>query len=114
MTMHTDGFFRVVYTFELLTDDRRIACADLSLEDIGHHTMEGHCSGRFLSTVVEEVDGPAMARLLVEQGSDPEFFHLDENGRPLCLDCGSPLGDGPECGECGECGEAIDRPEEDA
>jgi hypothetical protein len=35
------------------------------------------------ATVVEPLDGPALARLATEARSDPGFFDLDEDGSPL-------------------------------
>lgn len=71
--------YRQVFQYEILSEEPIPDC--MSLSEIEYQTQEGHMSGRFLETVVDEaVDGPTMAKLLVEQGSDPDFFGLDQNG----------------------------------
>jgi hypothetical protein len=47
-----------------------------NLAEVHHAITRGDCSGQFTEESVEEVDGPTMARLLEEQGSDPGFFGL--------------------------------------
>ena len=71
-------FYREVITFEILSEEPIPDC--LSLGDIHYHTTEGHMSGQFGSTKAEIVDGATMAKLLFEQGSEPSFFNLDQNG----------------------------------
>ena len=43
---------------------------------------DGGSSGGELTIEPQEVTAPEMARLLIEQGSDPEFFRLNEDGSP--------------------------------
>jgi hypothetical protein len=75
-------FYRRVIQFEILSEEPIDDC--LSLSQIDYETIEGRFSGAFLDDAVnEEVDGEAMAKLLVAQGSDPEFFRLSEDGEPL-------------------------------
>lgn len=94
-------FHRVVFQFEMLTDaGEAFAHADFDLEDIHYHTYEGGCSGQFLGSYIEEVDGPTMARLLENQNSDPGIFQLSENGEELCWSCEETK---PQC-TCGEQG----------
>lgn len=50
------------------------------LEDVRRSIEEGECSGKCEEVSREEVDGKTMAKLLLEQGSDPEFFNLTEAG----------------------------------
>lgn len=71
-------FHRTVFYVEVLSEVP--LSDDLTLEDIHHEITTGDCSGVFNMTVNESVDGPAMAKLLQAQGSDPGFFNLDEEG----------------------------------
>ena len=87
-------YYRTVFRYEVLSEDKD--CLDgLSLRQIWHATFEGPCSGSFLETHEEEVDGPTMARLLESQGSDPSYFRI-------CSDCGGEidLGDDEMCVRC--------------
>ena len=76
-------FYRTVVRFEVLTEDDPMP--SISLEDLAYETTEGHYSGRFLDNFPdnEELDGPTAAKALIAQGSDPEFFMLDEDGNDL-------------------------------
>ncbi len=70
-------FYRTVLQFEMLTEEPP---RSVDLEDVHYEITEGHASGRLLQATEKVVDGPTMARLLVEQGSDPEFFCLTPDG----------------------------------
>jgi len=72
-------FYRTVVQVEILS--RGQLPEHPSLEYIAHEITEGDCSGTVRRTVEEQVDGPAMAGLLLEQGSDPLFLGLTEDGR---------------------------------
>ena len=51
------------------------------LETLHYSVNEGDCVGDTKVPVEnEEVDGPRMAMLLIEQRSDPSFFQLTEDG----------------------------------
>ena len=39
--------------------------------------------GDIKSWEMEVVDGPTMAKLLLNQGSDPDFFQLDDDGNDV-------------------------------
>ena len=71
-------FYRTVIQVEVLSEEP-YHCGNL--KRIDQDISDGDCSGR-LSEVVrnEVVDGPAMAKLLQAQGSDPGFFRLDDEG----------------------------------
>ena len=57
---------------------------DMTLREIDYAITYGECSGHLLTTLDnEEVDSATMAILLQEQGSDPAFFGLDEEGNRL-------------------------------
>jgi len=51
-----------------------------NLAGIAYAIIDGDCSGTVTTESVEELDGPAAAKALMEQGSDPSFFMLTENG----------------------------------
>lgn len=70
-------FHRHVYMVEVLSEEE---LPSMSLEDLHHEITEGHCSGQFMETFHQKVGGPCMAKLLQEQGSDPEFFQLTDEG----------------------------------
>ena len=67
-------FYRTVYAFEVLSDQ---PVGSVSLIDLNYLTTEGHCSGAFLDTKMEEVPREKMAELLTAQGTVPGFL-LDE------------------------------------
>ena len=70
-------FYRTVIKVEVLSEEP-FNYNDLSSVS---RQIEEDCSGKVTDEVDnEEVDGPTMARLLMEQGSDPGFFRLTEEG----------------------------------
>lgn len=73
-------FYKAVIQFEILSEK---PIPDMSLEDIAYETREGHMSGYFLDTKRTTLTGKQMAVALSSQGSDPEFFQLDEKGNDL-------------------------------
>ncbi len=77
-------FYRTVYQIEVLSEEKFDNEGGMSLTDIDNAITDGDCSGRVKFIVNnEEKTGKEMAELLKEQGSDPEFFQLDENGNDL-------------------------------
>lgn len=73
-------FYRTVIEVEVLTEERmRLG----SLGDIHYEITDGGASGKYGVTCEEVVDGPTAARLLKEQGSDPGFFQLDDDGNDV-------------------------------
>jgi len=72
-------FTRTILVLEILSEEE--LQDGMSLKDIDYEITEGHCSGQFISTKVTTVGGKAMAKLLMKQGSDPEFFGLTEDGK---------------------------------
>jgi hypothetical protein len=54
-----------------------------SLEDLNYLITSGRCSGEVVTTKEIKVDAKTMAKLLIKQCSDPEFFRLDEDGNDL-------------------------------
>jgi len=73
----TRKFYRTIVHFEVLSEDAPVG-DDVSLETIAAECDTGNWSGRFLDNTEEELTAPEMARALIEQGSDPEFFQLEE------------------------------------
>ncbi len=72
-------FFRTRLFVEILSETEPVN--NLSLLQIGEAIETGDCSGRIIEEHVMEVDPKAMAKMLIAQGSDPEFFGLeDEDG----------------------------------
>jgi len=74
-------FHKTVFTFEVLSEEP--INDPVSLDTLDYQTTEGHWSGRFLDTTRKVLDGPAAAKALMEQGSDPEFFRLSNEGEDL-------------------------------
>lgn len=74
-------YYRNVFRVEVLSEGASFTDTDL----IAMHDAitDGDCSGAVRVESTEEVDGPTMARLLRAQGSDPDFFQLDDNGQEL-------------------------------
>jgi len=76
--MNKKKYHRYVYKVEVLSE--KPLPYDLSFSDIDYEITEGDCSGEMLEPEHEEVDGKKMAKLLIDQGSDPGFFRLTEDG----------------------------------
>jgi hypothetical protein len=70
-------FYRQTFEIEVLSEDKPII-KDLNV--INYQITEGDCSGVIKEITCEEVPPEKMALLLISQGSDPEFFRLDEHG----------------------------------
>ena len=51
-----------------------------SLAEVANDIVQGDCSGKWDVKLQTEVTGRTMAKLLQDQGSDPEFFMLTEDG----------------------------------
>lgn len=75
--------YRTIIRFEILSEEK--IGDGLSLSDIDEMTTNGHCSGRFLKSEEQDkiIKGKAAADATKAQGSDPEFFQMDENGNEL-------------------------------
>jgi hypothetical protein len=78
-------FYKTTIAFEVLHEEP--LQDDMSINDVVQETDTGGLSGMIRSWDTEEVDGPTMATLLLEQSSDPEFFRLDDKGNKYCDDC---------------------------
>jgi hypothetical protein len=74
-------FYKTIITFEVLSEEPIPGC--LTLADIGKEAEYGRYVGRFLERGPNDhilMNGAAMAEALVEAGSEPSFFELDEDG----------------------------------
>jgi hypothetical protein len=67
-------------TIEILSEED---ISDLSLGAIGYEIQCGDCSGEIIKKESEVVTSQEMAKLLINQSSDPAFFGLDENGEEI-------------------------------
>jgi len=72
--------FRTVFVFEVLSDEPLEE--SFTLEQIAQETTEGSWSGQFLDNQVtnEVLVGGAAVRAVKAQGSDPDFFMMDDKG----------------------------------
>lgn len=73
-------FYRTVFTVEVLSEE---PLPDMSLDEIAYEITEGGSSGDLTRSKSETVDAKKMAKLLMKQGSDPEFFQIDEDGNDI-------------------------------
>ena len=80
-----------------------------NLEDVEHHITDGGCSGRTIATIDnKEKTGPEIAKLLLSQGTDPEFFGLTDAGEEVDIsqvlarieESGGPEPDDLICDQC--------------
>lgn len=79
--MSTRKFFKTVVKVEVLSEDQPVRFD--TLDGLHYNITEGHCSGVHNVESSEEVSAKVMAKLLQEQGSDPEFFRLSKDGKEL-------------------------------
>lgn len=70
-------FYKTTFTVEVLGE---LPILGLDLLNIHYEITEGDCSGVTTMTDVQELSGSEMAKELLSQGSDPEFFDLDADG----------------------------------
>jgi hypothetical protein len=73
-------FYKTIITIEVLSEE---PYNPDSVQEIDYDITDGDCSGKFDVVESIEVDAPTMAALLKSQGSDPEFFQLDDEGNDL-------------------------------
>jgi hypothetical protein len=70
-------FYRNVIMMEVLSET---PLAEMDLGALHEAITTGDCSGRVHWAAEEALDGATAARLLHAQGSDPEFFQIDQDG----------------------------------
>jgi hypothetical protein len=100
MSISTRKFYRTVIQVEILSESPYDSPE--SLKQVDYDISEGHCSGDVtFVTLNEQVDGPAMAKLLLAQRSDPEFFSLTEDGEDIIEHEDEELREGDPCPTCG-------------
>lgn len=56
---------------------------EAGLGEVIRNSIEGDYSMQYERTQSQEISGKTAAMLLVDQGSDPEFFGIDEEGKPI-------------------------------
>ena len=76
-------FYKTIVQIEVLSTEE---IGDVTLNDIVYMITDGHCSGHWEIASTEEITAPTMAQLLINQGSDPEFLGLDEDGNDISED----------------------------
>ena len=73
-------FYKLKFVFEVLSEEP--LPLNLGLAEIAQACDDGPCVGRMGLSNSRKVSGKAMSKLLYEFGSQPEFFMLDDFGRP--------------------------------
>lgn len=76
-------FFKTILEVEILSEE---PLGPMSLTNYAYEIAQGDCSGVYKVVSEEELDGPSAAKALIEQGSDPEFFALNEDGSDMTWD----------------------------
>ena len=74
-------FYRTVFTVEVLSEEP--IRPDIDLVDLAYEITDGHASGRMDITEGKVLTGPQAAVALKAQGSDPEFFQLNDKGEDI-------------------------------
>jgi hypothetical protein len=74
-------FYRTVIHVEVLSEEPYVFNGNLY--SLAEDLDTGDCSGIARTIQEEKCNGPRMAQLLVAQGSDPEFFRIDDEGNDL-------------------------------
>jgi len=74
-------FYKTVYEIEVLSEEKIPEW--MSVEEIAYEITSGGCSAVFNHIKTQELTGKECAEELMNQGSDPEFFQIDENGNEL-------------------------------
>lgn len=79
-------FYRTVIQVEVISET---PIGEMDMSTIIHEMNYGDLSGKCDTQIQdEEVDGKRAAEILMDQGSDTEFFQLDENGNDIDEDEG--------------------------
>lgn len=76
--MTSRKFYRRLVTLEFISEEQHPGVWDI--EDALWDAKNGDSSVQEISDTTEEVDGKRAAEILIEQGSDPGFFRLDDKG----------------------------------
>jgi len=86
-------FYKTVVTMIVLSEDAPVS-EELHPGTIWHECQDGAWSGEAHITKIQELTSARMAKALVNQGSDPEFFGLDADGKEYTVDILPALKDG--------------------
>jgi hypothetical protein len=78
--MNTRKFHKTIISVEVLSE---APFNPSNLGDVYYSITQGDCSGRWKIVNTEELDGKSAAIELMKQGSDPEFFGLNDDGEDL-------------------------------
>jgi hypothetical protein len=79
--MTTRKFYKTTITIEVLSEEP--IPEEMDLADIIQESSEGAFSRGVVSEKETVLNGEQAVKALAEQGSDPEFFGLDEKGNDL-------------------------------
>ena len=74
-------FYKTIFTITVLSEDPLKEIETLG--ELNYEITMGSCSGHINQDLSQTIDGPTAARLLEEQGSDPEFFELTSDGEDI-------------------------------
>jgi hypothetical protein len=74
-------YFKTTFKVEVLSEGG--PASSMTLEEVLYEITHGEFSGDFEVVSVKELTARQAARELINQGSDPAFFNLDENGNDL-------------------------------
>jgi len=74
-------FYKTTFQIEILSEDKIPEW--MNLEKIAYEITTGEWSGTCERTKTKELSSKECAEELMNQGSDPEFFGIDENGNEL-------------------------------
>lgn len=72
-------FYKTVYEIHVLSETP----GELDLEDMYRAITSGDCSGQVIFKQHKELTALEAARELMAQGSDPEFFEINERGEDV-------------------------------
>ncbi len=72
-------YFETVFEIRVLSDNGPLD-GSLDLSAIAYAITDGDCVGQFSETDRRELTGAEAAQRLLDFGSEPEFFSLDDEG----------------------------------
>lgn len=75
----TKKYYKTVITVTVLSEYEPVS-TDMGLEDVAYQIVHGDWSGHVQVADGVELTGKEAADALTEQGSDPSFFMLNEDG----------------------------------
>lgn len=73
-------FYKHIITVEVISENDAVPN---SLEDVAYQMLTGEDSGVWEVTSTKTLNGKQAAKALIAQGSDPEFFGIDEDGNDI-------------------------------